>query len=348
MPKKSRKRTPKPAPATVTIVIPAFNEAANLALLIDRIGTALADARVFWDAVVVDDGSTDETAAVLHDLRSSRSYIGFVRLSRNFGHQMAILAGMDVARGQAVIVMDADLQQPPEILPELIRRWQSGAKIVHTVRKTERAWWSAKSLTSRAFYAVIRRLTSVPIVPNAAEFFLADRQVVDHLIRCRERSRFNRGLLGWVGFRRDFVEYEAAARHSGRAKWTMRKMAQLALDAIFSFSIAPLRILGAMGLASACLTFLYGAYVLLKALFLGGVVRGWPSTVLLIGWFGSIQMLTLWAIGEYVARIYLDVGGRPPYVVEEANLSAQPAAPDDRSSADGAASDRPPVDHCEE
>jgi len=315
--------------ATVTVVVPAFNEATNIPLLAARLEKALAGNGVRWDLVIVDDGSTDETPTVLRELCAKQPNTGFVRLSRNFGQQMAILAGMDVATGQAVVVMDADLQHPPEIVPQLIKRWQSGARIVQTIRKTKRAWWSIKNLTSTAFYAAIRRLTSVPITPNAAEFFLADRRVVDYLLRCRERSRFNRGLLAWVGFRRDFFEYEVAPRHSGHTKWTFLNMARLALDAIFSFSVTPLRILGAVGLVSVSLTIIYATYVFLRAAFFGGVVKGWPSTILLVGWFGSIQMLSLWAMGEYLARVYLDVAGRPPYVVEDANVSAKSVAAND-------------------
>lgn len=312
----------------ITIVAPALDEAVNLPVFAERIRRALQSMDMDWELIIVDDGSSDDSQRVLNDLHETDPRIGFVSLSRSFGQQMAILAGLDVARGGAAIVMDADLQQPPELIPELIRHWQQGARIVHMVRKTRGGRWSLKSIASRAFYAAIRHLTSVPIAAGAAEFFLVDRQVLDYLLRCRERSRFNRGLLAWVGFRRDMVEYEVAPRHSGSSKFPLWKAAQLGLDAIFGFSVVPLRILGALGLMSVFATFVYAVYVIAAVIFGGAVVQGWPSIVVLIGWFGSVQMLSLWALGEYVARAYLDVIGRPEYVVAEAALPGRPANPD--------------------
>jgi len=313
---------------TITIVAPALDEATNLPLFAERVRKALESVNLDWELIVVDDGSSDESQRVLNDLHEKHPRIGFVSLSRSFGQQMAILAGLDVARGKATIVMDADLQQPPELIPELIRHWQQGAMIVHMVRKERGGRWSLKSITSRAFYAAIRHLTSVPIVAGAAEFFLVDRKVLDYLLRCRERSRFNRGLLAWVGFRRDMVEYEVASRHSGSSKSPVWKAAQLGLDAIFGFSVVPLRILGALGIVSVFATFAYALYIIADVIFGGAVVRGWPSIILLIGWFGSVQMLSLWALGEYVARAYLDVMGRPEYVVAQAALPGRPASSD--------------------
>ena len=302
----------------LSIVVPALNEGPNLGPLMERLAASLGDTALRWEVIFVDDGSTDRTPETLRDLHEGDPRIGFVRLARNFGHQMAILAGLDAARGEAVVVMDADLQQPPELIPEMVKRWQEGARIVQAVRETTDKISPIKQMTSAAFYAVIRTLASVPIAPNAAEFFLVDRQVVDYLIQCRERSRFNRGLLSWLGFPREFVRYEAAARQAGKTKYNARRMTSLALDAIFSFSVTPLRIMGALGILSVVLTAIYGVYVLIAALFLGKAVRGWPSLVALIGWFGSVQLLSLWAIGEYIARIYEDTVARPPYIVEDA------------------------------
>lgn len=313
----NRSVEPSNEPPLISVVVPALDEAPNLRELYERLKATLHGPHVDWELIVVDDGSTDHSVQTLEQLHDEDSRVGFISLARSFGQQMAILAGIEASVGDAVIAMDADLQQPPELLPELIRRWRDGCPIVQTVRKQDGGRWSFKSLSSRAFYALIQRLSSVPIVAGAAEFFLVDRDVRDYILRCRERTRFNRGLLAWLGHRREFVEYQVAPRRSGESKFTVSKMFRLALDAIFSFSVVPLRVFGLLGILSATGTFVYGAYVLFQVFYLHETVRGWASIILLVGWFGSLQLLSLWAIGEYIARVYLDVMGRPHYVVEK-------------------------------
>ena len=305
---------------SVSVVVPALNEGANLRPLYERLKATLQGLDVDWELIVVDDGSKDDSGQILEQLHAEDDRVGFIRLARSFGQQMALLAGMEASAGDAVIAMDADLQQPPELLPTLIRHWQEGHPIVQTIRRQRSRWWNLKDLLSSAFYPLIQRLSSVPIVSGASEFFLVDKRVRNCLLQCRERSRFNRGLLAWLGHSRAFVEYDVAERRSGESKFTILKLRKLALDAVFSFSVAPLRLFGLLGVLSVIGTFIYAIYVLLQVFVFHDTVRGWASVVLLVGWFGSLQLLSLWAIGEYVARVYLDVMGRPHYVVEKSTM----------------------------
>jgi len=310
----------------IAVVAPAYNEVEGIAHFVESL-FAVLDTLPYDSAILlVDDGSTDGTRERLDALQAGRpGRIGVLHLSRNFGHQAAITAGMDHAEGDAVITMDADMQHPPGLLPELVKRWEEGFDVVQTIRRrTERAG-GFKSLTSRAFYRLINRFSSTPIEPNASDFRLLSRRVVELFRRdLRERDRFLRGLVSWVGFKVARVEFDAPPRFAGETKYSFGKMAHLASVGLISFSKVPLKIAVLAGLIISALSLLYGlyavaAYFLLKKL----VVPGWASTILVATFLGGANLLVLGLIGEYIASIFEEIKGRPIYIVETARLPAQ-------------------------
>lgn len=299
----------------LTVVVPAFNEEGNIEVLYQRLMGVLPACVGSFEILLVDDGSTDATADVAAGLHRQDSRVGLISLTRNFGHQAALMAGLDHARGRAVITMDADLQHPPELLPEMVARWRAGAVVVQTLRKDTGRTPFAKRLTSGAFYWLFKRLTSVAIVPGAADFFLLDRQAVDAINQCRESQRFTRGLLPWLGFQREFVPYVCGERYAGSTKYSLAKMVRFAIDGLFAFSVAPLRVAGVCGLLATGLGLAYLAYALTVRLMTSAAAPGWASLVGTVILMGGVQLTTLWCMGEYIARIAEQTRSRPPYLV---------------------------------
>ncbi|MDP2895354.1 MAG: glycosyltransferase family 2 protein [bacterium] len=300
----------------LSVVIPALNEESNVDELYRELRVVLEGCVSSFEVIFVDDGSTDRTAQRVRLIHEVDSRVGLIKLSRNFGHQRALMCGFGAARGQAVVAMDADFQHPPEMIPRLVDRWREGAPVVQTVRGDGEGTGLLKRWTSRVFYAVIRRLTGMDIKQAAADFFLADRSVVEVLKKCQERSRFTRGLIAWVGFKRDFVAYNCGNRRHGRSKYTFGRMINLALDAVFSFSVVPLRLTGLAGLVATFLSTLYLAYVLAAKLLTKSATPGWASTIGVVVFLGGVQLVALWVMGEYLARIAEESRQRPPYVVD--------------------------------
>lgn len=302
---------------TLSIIIPAFNESGNIKEIYRRLISALEHSKEKIEIIFVDDGSTDSTANIITQLNETDPRVGLIQLSRNFGHQAALMAGLDHAHGNAVIVMDADLQHPPEILPEMLAKWRSGALVVQTKREeTNSAGWF-KRVTSRFFYNLFRCLTDVPIEPGMADFFLLDRKCVDALNRCREIPRFTRGLVTWLGYSREFVHYTCGERYSGKTKYSLRKMVYFAIEAIFAFSVIPLRLAGAIGLVAAILSAMYLLYAVCVRIFGQGAEPGWASLVSTVVFMGGVQLVTLWCIGEYIAQIAERSKLRPNYLINE-------------------------------
>ena len=304
----------------LSVVIPAFNEEKNIIELWNRLLPVLEKNTESFEVIFVDDGSEDNTAKKVRELHQQDQRVGLLKLSRNFGHQIALMAGMDQARGKAIVALDADLQHPPEIIPELISNWRAGAHVVQTIRRDLKRIGFFKRFTSKIFYRLIHRLTKVQIIPGAADFFLIDRSVADVLCQCRETSRFTRGLLAWVGFPRDIVHYDCGERYSGSSKYTLKRMLRLALDAIFAFSVTPLRLAGFIGLLATMFALFYLIYVIVVRLLGTDVEPGWASLVALVTFFGGVQLVTLWVIGEYLARIAEEVRKRPSYIIEDSVL----------------------------
>ena len=263
----------------------------------------------------MDDGSTDETADEVMRVHAGDSRVGLIKFSRNFGHEAAMLAGLDQAKGDAVVVMDADLQHPPEVIFELVSKWQAGADIVQTIRKAQPGTTLLKIWSGKFFYWLIRKLTSVAIVPGASDFFLINRKALQLLLQCREKSRFNRGLLAWLGFQREFVEYHSDSRRHGESKYNLYRLLLLAMNTIFSFSVAPLRIGGVAGLITVFLSVLYLIFVVFVRFFTNMAVSGWASIIGLVTLFGGMQLIISWIMGEYIARIAEESRRRPHYAV---------------------------------
>ncbi|MBI5397758.1 MAG: glycosyltransferase family 2 protein [Verrucomicrobia bacterium] len=305
-------RTPE-----VSVVIPVFNEAEGLPLLWTALSETLSRISVTWEVIFVDDGSSDGSWEILSGLRRTEPRVKALRLSRNFGHQIALTAGLEAATGAAVITMDADLQHPPSLVPELLRRWREGYDVVYTVRQDTADASAFKRLTSKVFYWIINRAGRIHIEPNAADFRLLDRKVVDALRLMPERRRFLRGLVSWMGYRQTALPYKAPPRAAGHTKYSIHRMARLAMDAVLSFSTLPLRMAFYLGSLLALASMIYLGYVLALVIFTDRAVPGWSSIIAVLLLFGSFQLVVLGLIGEYIARIYEETRQRPLYLVAE-------------------------------
>ncbi len=302
---------------TYSIVVPVYNEAESLPHLYQRLRKVMAGTRETWELIVVDDGSTDGSTDLIRGLARRDHHVRPVIFARNFGHQIAITAGWDYARGDAVVTIDADLQDPPEAIPELARKWKQGYEVVYAVR-AERAgesWF--KKFTASVFYRLIYRITDVTIPVDSGDFRLMDRKVVDVLKRMRERHRFPRGMSAWVGFRQVGVSYKRSPRYAGVTKYPFRKMLRLALNAITSFSYFPLQVATYFGFFSAGLAIL--AIPVVVYLRMAGIPQftGQATTLIAVLFLGGIQLISLGILGEYIGRLYDEAKGRPLYVVRE-------------------------------
>jgi dolichol-phosphate mannosyltransferase len=300
----------------VSVVVPAWNEAGSLPELYSRLQTVFAAERdVDFELIVVDDGSTDETVAVLKQLRARDPRVRFYSLSRNFGHQAALTAGLDYAKGKAVIFMDADLQHPPEVIPELLKRWRAGDQVVNTVRLTDERLPLLKRLGTGAFYWLINKLSATEIEPNAADFRLLDRRAAEGLKQIGERARFIRGLVSWLGYRRSWVQFKADKRFAGKTKYSFRKMLRLALDGLFSFSTVPLKAVSWLGFFVVVGAVFEATVALYAKLVVGNTMQGWTSLLIVILFLGGTQMITLGVFGSYLANVYEEARRRPLYLV---------------------------------
>jgi len=306
------------SPLELSIIVPNFNEPACLEELAGRIHATLASISLHaYEIIFVDDGSQDHSREILRTLSAKDSRVKALFLSRNFGHQFAITAGFDHARGEAVLVMDADLQDPPEIIPDFVKKWGEGFDIVYGVRlsRAGESWFKRSS--SAAFYRMLRALTRTNIPLDSGDFKLLSRQAMNMLNQLRERSRFMRGLVSWIGYPQAPVHYHRAARFTGETRYPVRKMVKLALDAILAFSDLPLRIATWVGFTGIVVCLAYLSYILAVKIMLGTPVKGWTSLVAITVFIGSVQLTVLGVMGQYVERIYEEIKGRPLYIVME-------------------------------
>ena len=310
----------------VSIIVPVFNEEEILEMLYRRTVEALELCGEPFELVLVDDGSDDKSWEKMCGMAACDTRLVLVRLSRNFGHQVAITAGIDAARGDAVVLMDADLQDPPEVVPEMLALWRSGYDVVYGRRSCRHGESWFKRATAAGFYRLIRWLTSIDIPADTGDFRLMSRRVVEVLKQLRERNRFIRGMVAWIGWRQTAVDYERGERRVGKTKYSLRKMVRFAGDAIVSFSHAPLRIATGLGLLVSMLSFGYGVYSALSGLFDWPVVQGWTTPLIAIVFLGGVQLLSLGIIGEYVGRISDEVKQRPLYVADEERRAAASSA----------------------
>jgi len=301
---------------SVSIIIPLYNEEEAVPLLIETVFKEFGHVPAFLELVLVDDGSSDGTWPVISRIARADSRVRGVRLARSFGQQAAILAGLEEARGDAVVTMDADLQHPPALIPVMARHWLAGKPVVLTRRTDSDDVGRFKRLTSAMFYRVFSALTGVPMPAGTGEFRLIDRRVVDYLLELREGEYFLRGLIGWTGYRSITVPFHAAPRLAGQTKYSLRKMLRLAVSGVTAFSLTPLRIGTVLGLATAFLAFLELCYVLIQVA-RGHTVPGWASEVGVTTLLFGVQFVLLGLIGEYLGRVYLAAKARPPFLVEE-------------------------------
>lgn len=300
-------------PPMLSIVIPVFNEEENLHTLHARITKTFTEQGLDYEIVFVDDGSADQSPDILRRLEAEDRRIVVVEFARNFGHQVAISAGLEHSRGRVVCIMDADLQDPPEVLHTFLAKWQEGWEVVYAVRTERKEWWG-KRLAYAGFYRLLQRVANIEIPLDAGDFCVMDRKVVDLLIRMPERNRFVRGIRSWVGFKQIGVPYERQARHAGSPKYTFRKLLYLALDGLVSFSHMPLRIITVLGFTVSLLSFLVALFYLIKKITFGIGVAGFTTLVVSIFFLAGIQLMTIGVIGEYIGRISDEVKHRPLYV----------------------------------
>jgi glycosyltransferase involved in cell wall biosynthesis len=307
----------------LSVVVPLFNEESNVTALYDRLVASLSDLGLSYELVFVDDGSLDATPRLLDRLQASDPRVVVIRLSRNFGHQAAVSAGLDHARGRGVVVMDGDLQDPPEVLGQFVARWRAGYDVIYAVRR-RRKESAPKRLGYFAFYRIWNAVCDLDIPLDSGDFCLMDRKVVDALNSLPERMRFVRGLRTFVGFRQSGIDYERGARASGRPKYTLRGLIGLAIDGLVSFSSYPLRLVTYLGLGTAILAVAMMAWVFLDAFVHHTGPRGWASVIVTVLFMGSIQMIGLGIVGEYLRLIFLEAKGRPSYIVDEYRAQREP------------------------
>ncbi|HVR05895.1 MAG TPA: glycosyltransferase family 2 protein [Solirubrobacteraceae bacterium] len=314
-------------PPTFSFVLPVFNEEDGLHELHRRLSSVVEEVEGRCEIIMVDDGSRDASYDVMRSIQSSDERVKLIRLSRNFGHQVAITAGLDMARGDAVIVMDADLQHPPEIVPLMVSRWREGFDIVNAVPVNRSGDTRFKRVSARLFYKLLSNLSDVTVVPHAGDFRLVDRGALEAIMAMRENTRYLRGMFSWVGFNHANVPYDYQPRATGKSKYTLRRMVSLGVDGIAGFSYAPLQGVLHLGFFVAAISFLAGIGDVASALAEGNVVPGWLSLIIMVSFLGGVQLVVLGVMGTYMARMFEEMKNRPLYIVRElVGVSMPPAA----------------------
>ncbi len=308
----------------LSLVVPVHNEAAGLDEFFSRTIAVLDKLGLTWEIVCVNDGSTDASLDRLLEFHRRNPAIKIVNLSRNFGKDVALSAGLDYACGGAVVPIDADLQDPPELIEQMVAKWREGFDMVYAVRNRRDGDSWLKRVTARFFYRIFDRITDIPAPRDTGDFRLLDRRVVDVLARLPERTRFMKGLFAWVGFRHAAISYNREARRAGDTKWSYWRLWNFALDAITSFSSLPLKIWSYLGLVISVFAFLYALFLAGLKIIRGIDVPGYASIMVAVLFFGGVQLISLGIIGEYLARMYNEVKGRPLYLVRDAWGFEQP------------------------
>jgi len=304
------------ANARVSVVVPAYNERDNLAVLLPKLQLVLSELGSDWEVLVVDDGSRDATALLMQTWCATPGF-RYVQLSRNFGKESALTAGIEAAQGDVVILMDADLQHPPELIGPMVQRWEKGVDMVYAVRESRHDESWIKRAGTKLFYSLLRSESGVQVPAHAGDFRLLDRAVVQSLLMLPERNRFMKGLYAWVGFRAEPLPYMPQGRHTGRSHFSVLKLWRLALSGLMSFTTWPLRAVSIMGFVVSICSLLYGAFIVVKHLIYDNDVAGWPTIVTILLFFSGINLLSLGIVGEYIARIFEEVKARPIYLIQQ-------------------------------
>jgi polyisoprenyl-phosphate glycosyltransferase len=301
----------------ISIIAPIFNEEKNISELYRRISEVMQGIAETFELILVDDGSSDDSKQLICDLALKDDRVRPVIFARNFGHQIAVTAGLDYSRGQSVVIIDADLQDPPELIADMLKKWREGYQVVYAVRAEREGETWFKKFTASAFYRIIFRITDVKIPLDTGDFRLLDRKVVDVLNQMRERHRFLRGMSAWAGFKQVGLPYKRSARFAGETKYPFKKMIRLALNAITGFSYLPLQVATYMGFISAVISIIAIPVIILMRLFGHQEFLGQATTLVAVLFLGGVQLISLGILGEYVGRIYDEVKGRPLYIVSQ-------------------------------
>jgi dolichol-phosphate mannosyltransferase len=315
------------APKEVSIVVPVYNEEKVINCFYERTMNVMKNTKSSYEIVFVDDGSTDGSLEIIKNLKDKDGDLGYVSFSRNFGHMAALFAGLEKSTGAAVISLDVDLQHPPELIPELLKEWRQGFQIVCAVNNNTKAIGFAKRWTSSMFYRLIARISDIKIPLGSSDFRLLDRQVVDEILKMNEKRKFLRGIVEWIGFKKSYVPYSVAQRYTGESKYNYKKMINFALDAIFAFSLTPIRLSFLLGAVVSTISFLYGMFTIVTVLCdirwyrNQPAIPGWLSIMVAILFLGGIQLMAMGILGEYVGRIYEESKNRPLYVIKESSTS---------------------------
>lgn len=324
--------------ALLSIVVPVFNERVMLPLFIDRLIPTLGAMNIRWELVMVDDGSEDGSADYIKDLIASTPGIRLVKLSRNFGKEAALTAGLENARGDAVIVMDVDLQDPPEHIPSMVECWRTGVDVVLMQRRSRAGETLFKRWSAHLFYRLLSRTSRTDIPVDTGDFRLMSRKAINVLLQLEERNRYMKGLFAWIGLPTQVIQYDRDPRAAGDTKWDYPGLVGLAIEGLTSFSISPLRWATIIGLIAASVGALFGLWIVIKAMTLGVATSGYPSLVAIISFLGGIQLLSIGIVGEYVGKAYMESKQRPLYVTEEVVESPQCLRLQNTSSHSGGAS----------
>ncbi|MFP4040672.1 MAG: glycosyltransferase family 2 protein [Desulfosudaceae bacterium] len=301
----------------LSVVIPVYNETDVITDFSVRLEKTLDTAADTWEAIFVDDGSRDDTWQKLLAYRGTRDNITLISLSRRFGKDTAIFAALERVRGEAAIVIDADLQDPPEIIPKMIEKWRAGADIVIGVRDQRRGERLPRAVITGLFYKLLQAISDSDMPPDSGDLCLLNRRAIEAVNRFPEKTRYFKGLINWIGFRREFIHYTREERQGGRSKWNFLRLAAFAIDAITAYSRLPLRIWTVAGMAAALLGFCYGVYVFLYTIFLGGEVPGYASLVMLILFLGGVQLISIGVLSEYIGHLFIETKNRPLFIIRE-------------------------------
>jgi len=307
--------TPRTGHPSITVVAPAFNEEEVLEEFHRRVASVLDALSCSYEILLVNDGSTDRTLALMHELHQKDNHVTIVDLSRNFGKEIALTAGLDHARGDVVVVLDSDLQDPPELIPEMLEGWREGYEVVYGVRthRDGETWF--KKASASAFYKLIQRVSRVQIPRDTGDFRLMTKRAISEMGKLREQHRFMKGLFAWIGFPSKAIHYRRDARAAGQTKWNYWGLINLAVEGLTSFTIAPLKIATYLGLSVATASLFYGVVIIWKTLMYGDPVKGYPSLMVVVLFLGGVQLISVGVLGEYIGRIFNEVKSRPLYLV---------------------------------
>lgn len=302
---------------SIDIIVPVFNEQTVLPLFQERIQSAMQNCDVEWRVIFIDDGSSDDSLAMMRTIHEADARFGYLSLSRNFGKEYAVTAGLDHASADAAVVIDVDLQDPPELIPEMVAQWHAGYDVVYATRKARHGESMAKKTTANLFYRTINSMSKIDIPKDTGDFRLMSRRAYQAVNKLRERNRFMKGLFAWVGYKQKQIFFEREPRAAGETKWNYSKLWRFALDGITSFSYLPLRFATWIGMTVAIFAFIYGAFIIAQTLIFGSDVPGYPSLMVVILFLGGIQLTALGIIGEYLGRMFNESKQRPLYLVDE-------------------------------